>query len=195
MLFSGDVWAPLAAPENPTRAHHRKKSQVRVSGIERGTDSVRLIYPSKEERKIGHQHVALTETHRQCPSSCPPSFVLEYRRLSLSHCVSVMAYNKCNIQSGHTHNTRPHAPIYLSHIAIHTHTNTHTTMHEIPQHTNVAHRNIHKSTHSKSTGTHTSMTTHIQHTRAHTRDRVHSHTTAMTSRMHWHTHPCTHINL
>lgn len=33
-----DVWVPLAAPKNPTRAHHSKTSQVRVSGNERGTD-------------------------------------------------------------------------------------------------------------------------------------------------------------
>lgn len=32
-----DVWVPLAAPKNPTRAHQSKTSQVRVSGNERGT--------------------------------------------------------------------------------------------------------------------------------------------------------------
>ncbi len=32
-----DDWVPLTAPENPTRGHRSRTSQVRVSGKERGT--------------------------------------------------------------------------------------------------------------------------------------------------------------
>lgn len=37
LLGWADDWVPLTAPENPTRGHQSRTSQVRVSGKERGT--------------------------------------------------------------------------------------------------------------------------------------------------------------
>ncbi len=92
-----DVWVPLAAPKNPTRAHHSKTSQVRVSGNERGTDCFLSGLPYATYSRSSAARALWLRLEQTMAASSLPGFVL-CCTLSLSS-ASLISVNR-----------RPHDP-------------------------------------------------------------------------------------